>query len=93
MQGCACVNGQFVAPSEAKSSVFDRGFLHSDVAYDVAHMSATSTWCANPGGYSNRARGERAKNVLPQDRVALLCPGAAPGSEFAARESATLGEI
>jgi branched-chain amino acid aminotransferase len=38
MQGCAYVNGEFVAPSEAKISVFDWGFLHSDATYDVAHV-------------------------------------------------------
>ncbi len=38
MQGCAYVNGQFVAPSEAKISIFDWGFLHSDATYDVAHV-------------------------------------------------------
>ncbi|MBK7548983.1 MAG: aminotransferase class IV [Rhodoferax sp.] len=38
MQGCAYVNGQFVPPSEAKISIFDWGFLHSDATYDVAHV-------------------------------------------------------
>jgi branched-chain amino acid aminotransferase len=38
MQGCAYVNGQFVPPEDAKISVFDWGFLHSDATYDVAHV-------------------------------------------------------
>jgi branched-chain amino acid aminotransferase len=38
MQGCAYVNGEFVPPSEAKISIFDWGFLHSDATYDVAHV-------------------------------------------------------
>jgi branched-chain amino acid aminotransferase len=38
MQGCAYVDGQFVAPEEAKISIFDWGFLHSDATYDVAHV-------------------------------------------------------
>jgi branched-chain amino acid aminotransferase len=38
MQGCAYVDGQYVPPSEAKISIFDWGFLHSDATYDVAHV-------------------------------------------------------
>ena len=38
MQGCAFVDGQYVAPEEAKISIFDWGFLHSDATYDVAHV-------------------------------------------------------
>jgi branched-chain amino acid aminotransferase len=38
MQGCAYVDGAFVAPEEAKISIFDWGFLHSDATYDVAHV-------------------------------------------------------
>ena len=38
MPGCAFVDGQYVAPEEAKISVFDWGFLHSDATYDVAHV-------------------------------------------------------
>jgi branched-chain amino acid aminotransferase len=38
MQGCAYVNGEFVPPSEARMSIFDWGFLHSDATYDVAHV-------------------------------------------------------
>ena len=38
MQGCAYVNGEYVPPSEAKISIFDWGFLHSDATYDVAHV-------------------------------------------------------
>lgn len=34
--GCAFVDGAYVPPSEAKISVFDWGFLHSDATYDVA---------------------------------------------------------
>ena len=36
MQGCAFVDGEFVAPEDAKISIFDWGFLHSDATYDVA---------------------------------------------------------
>jgi branched-chain amino acid aminotransferase len=38
MQGCAFVDGEFVAPEDAKISVFDWGFLHGDATYDVAHV-------------------------------------------------------
>ena len=36
--GCAFVDGEFVAPEDAKISIFDWGFLHSDATYDVAHV-------------------------------------------------------
>lgn len=38
MQGCAFVDGRYVAPEDAKISIFDWGFLHSDATYDVAHV-------------------------------------------------------
>lgn len=38
MNACAYVDGQFVAPEDAKISIFDWGFLHSDATYDVAHV-------------------------------------------------------
>jgi branched-chain amino acid aminotransferase len=38
MQGCAFVDEAYVPPSEAKISIFDWGFLHSDATYDVAHV-------------------------------------------------------
>lgn len=38
MPGCAFVDGQYVAPEDAKISIFDWGFLHSDATYDVAHV-------------------------------------------------------
>jgi branched-chain amino acid aminotransferase len=38
MQGCAYVDDRFVAPEDAKISIFDWGFLHSDATYDVAHV-------------------------------------------------------
>ncbi|MBL8323468.1 MAG: aminotransferase class IV [Rubrivivax sp.] len=38
MQGCAYIDEQFVAPEDAKISIFDWGFLHSDATYDVAHV-------------------------------------------------------
>lgn len=38
MQGCAYIQGKFVPPNEAKISIFDWGFLHSDATYDVAHV-------------------------------------------------------
>jgi branched-chain amino acid aminotransferase len=38
MQGCAYIDGAFVAPEHAKISIFDWGFLHSDATYDVAHV-------------------------------------------------------
>lgn len=37
-QGSAHVNGQLVPLSEAKISLLDWGFLHSDATYDVAHV-------------------------------------------------------
>lgn len=38
MQGCAYVDGRYVDPADAKISIFDWGFLHSDATYDVAHV-------------------------------------------------------
>ena len=38
MQGCAYINSEFVAPENARISIFDWGFLHSDATYDVAHV-------------------------------------------------------
>jgi branched-chain amino acid aminotransferase len=38
MQGCAYIDGAYVPPDEAKISIFDWGFLHSDATYDVAHV-------------------------------------------------------
>lgn len=38
MPGCAYVDGQYLAPEDAKISIFDWGFLHSDATYDVAHV-------------------------------------------------------
>jgi branched-chain amino acid aminotransferase len=38
MHGCAYVDGEFVAPEDAKISIFDWGFLHGDATYDVAHV-------------------------------------------------------
>ncbi|MBL8343173.1 MAG: aminotransferase class IV [Rubrivivax sp.] len=38
MQGCAYIDEQYVAPEDAKISIFDWGFLHSDATYDVAHV-------------------------------------------------------
>lgn len=36
--GVAYLNGQFVPVSEAKISILDWGFLHSDATYDVVHV-------------------------------------------------------
>ena len=38
MQGCAYVDGQYVAPEDAKISIFVWDFLHSDATCDVAHV-------------------------------------------------------
>ncbi len=38
MQGHAYIDGNFVALEDAKISIFDWGFLHSDATYDVAHV-------------------------------------------------------
>lgn len=38
MQGCAFIEGNFVELKDAKISLFDWGFLHSDATYDVAHV-------------------------------------------------------
>jgi branched-chain amino acid aminotransferase len=37
-QGVAFLDGQFLPMSEAKISVLDWGFLHSDATYDTAHV-------------------------------------------------------
>ena len=36
--GAAYIDGQFVPIAEAKISILDWGFLHSDATYDVAHV-------------------------------------------------------
>ena len=36
--GAAYVDGQFVPIADAKTSILDQGFLHSDATYDVAHV-------------------------------------------------------
>ena len=41
------------------------------------------------GGYSNRARGERAKEASPRAGAALPAPSEQPSTEFAARAKAT----
>ncbi len=38
MTGSAYIDREFVAPEDAKISIFDWGFLHSDATYDVAHV-------------------------------------------------------
>ncbi len=38
MQGCAFVDEHYIAPEDAKISIFDWCFLHSDATYDVAHV-------------------------------------------------------
>ena len=37
--GMVFIGGEYVAPEDAKISIFDNGFVKSDVVYDV-----TSTW-------------------------------------------------
>ena len=37
-QGCAWIEGKYVPVAEARISIFDWGFLHSDATYDVAHV-------------------------------------------------------
>ena len=37
--GCVHIGGEFVELDDAKMSIFDTGFLHSDVVYDV-----TTSW-------------------------------------------------
>lgn len=36
--GAAFMDGQYLPMSEAKISVLDWGFLHSDATYDTAHV-------------------------------------------------------
>ncbi len=38
MQGCAFIDSKFVELADAKISLFDWGFLHSDATYDVVHV-------------------------------------------------------
>ena len=38
-EGCVFIGGEYVAPEDAKMSIFDAGFVWSDTVYDV-----TSTW-------------------------------------------------
>lgn len=41
-EGLAFIDGQYIAPADARISVFDAGFTHSDAVYDV-----TSCWRGN----------------------------------------------
>jgi hypothetical protein len=45
------------------------------------------------GGYSNRARGERAKEASPHAGAALPAPSEQPSTEFAARAKATWARL
>src|SRR6266480_2712701 len=36
--GCAWIEGEYVPTAEARISIFDTGFGHSDVTYTVAHV-------------------------------------------------------
>lgn len=36
--GCAYIEGEFVPLSQARISIFDQGFIHSDVTYTVFHV-------------------------------------------------------
>ena len=38
-QGCVFIDGDYVAPGDARMSIFDAGFVWGDSVYDV-----TSTW-------------------------------------------------
>ncbi len=44
-QGLAYVDGELVAISEAKISILDWGFLHSDATYDVSHVWQGHFFC------------------------------------------------
>ena len=37
--GCVFIDGDYVAPEDARMSIFDAGFVWGDTVYDV-----TSTW-------------------------------------------------
>lgn len=37
-QGAAYMNGRFIPIADARVSVLDWGFLHSDVTYDTVHV-------------------------------------------------------
>ena len=45
-KGMVFINGEYVALADAKISVFDNGFIKSDVVYDV-----TSTWHSADGQF------------------------------------------
>ena len=37
-EGLAFIEGKYCAPADAKISIFDPGFTHSDVVYDVVSV-------------------------------------------------------
>lgn len=71
--GCAYVDDAFVALADAKLSLFDWGFLHSDATYDVAHV-----W---------RGRFFRLGDHLARFRAGLARLRLDPGRDDAAIES------
>ncbi len=73
-QGCVYINDEFVDLDNAKISIFDTGFLHSDVVYDV-----TSSWNGyifkldeHLDRFAASCAGFHLKNPYPNDETAKI---------------------
>lgn len=70
-KGSAHVNGQLVPISEAKISLLDWGFLHSDATYDVAHVWQGSFFRLDDHIERFHAGMEKLHLSIPYDREQL----------------------
>lgn len=69
--GAAFVDGQIVPLSEARISMLDWGFLHSDATYDVAHVWHGSFFRLDAHLDRFLHGMQRLRMVIPYDRVAI----------------------
>lgn len=70
--GVAYMDGQYLPIGEAKISVLDNGFLHSDATYDVVHVWKGAFF--RLGDHLNRFFGgmEKLHMSIPQDRAQVV---------------------
>ena len=70
-QGSAHVDGQIVPVADAKISLLDWGFLHSDATYDVAHVWQGSFFRLDDHIERFEAGMAKLQLAIPHDRIAL----------------------
>ena len=70
--GVAYMDGQYLPIGEAKISVLDNGFLHSDATYDVVHVWKGAFFRLDD--HLNRFFGgmEKLNMSIPQDRAQIV---------------------